>query len=337
MASPFAGRVLPPQQRKTLDELTDGLDLSSGDTASKRSAFWTMLVLAGVIATAGVVADSTATVIGAMIIAPLATPIMGLALGIVKGSGALLGHSALLVLGGAAAVFAIGAATALAMPDSTDLLANSQISGRTSPAVTDLVAAIATGFAGAVGLARRDVGDVLPGVAVAISLVPPLAVVGICFGQGSYGLSLGAFVLFASNLVSMVLAGTIVFTAAGYAADAQRAFGFPTRRAYLGIAVGLLMVMVPLVTNTVANVLITVWTNRASAVAEEWVSGTPGASVDSVTAESLTLYVDVRSPTPLPPYEDLMTKLERRLPDGITVIVRETDGESVEIGRTGAF
>src|SRR6476620_4955893 len=77
-------RVLPENQRRTLDELSEDLDLRSGDTRAKQSAFWTMLVLSAIIATAGVLADSTATVIGAMIIAPLSTPIMGIALGIVK-------------------------------------------------------------------------------------------------------------------------------------------------------------------------------------------------------------------------------------------------------------
>ena len=77
-------RVLPENERRTLEELSDDLDLRSGDTRAKQSAFWTMLVLSGIIATAGVLADSTATVIGAMIIAPLSTPIMGIALGIVK-------------------------------------------------------------------------------------------------------------------------------------------------------------------------------------------------------------------------------------------------------------
>ena len=71
-------------QRRTLDELTEDLILSAGDTTAKRSAFWTMLTLSAVIAAGGVLTDSTATVIGAMIIAPLSTPIMGIALGSVQ-------------------------------------------------------------------------------------------------------------------------------------------------------------------------------------------------------------------------------------------------------------
>jgi hypothetical protein len=77
-------RLPPEQQRRTLDELTADLDLREGDAQSKQSAFWTMLVLSAVIASAGILTDSTATVIGAMIIAPLSTPIMGIALAIAK-------------------------------------------------------------------------------------------------------------------------------------------------------------------------------------------------------------------------------------------------------------
>jgi len=84
MASDLRALVLPAHQRRTIEELTEDLDLRHGDVRAKQSAYWTMLVLTGVIATAGILADSTATVIGAMIIAPLSTPIMGIALGIVK-------------------------------------------------------------------------------------------------------------------------------------------------------------------------------------------------------------------------------------------------------------
>ena len=100
-------------------------------------------------------------------------------------------------------------------------MGNSQIAGRTSPGLLDLIAAVATGFAGAVAMARRDVAAVLPGVAIAISLVPPLAVVGVCLGQGAFALATGALILFASNLLALVLAGSLVFTVLGYSAEAE--------------------------------------------------------------------------------------------------------------------
>ncbi|KLL95212.1 hypothetical protein NJ76_28830 [Rhodococcus sp. IITR03] len=69
--------LVPDSQRRSPTELDERLDLSVGDRQAKRSAFWTMLTLSAVIAVAGVVSDSTATVIGAMIVAPLSTPILG--------------------------------------------------------------------------------------------------------------------------------------------------------------------------------------------------------------------------------------------------------------------
>ncbi|MEU3092304.1 DUF389 domain-containing protein, partial [Streptomyces massasporeus] len=139
-----------------------------------------MLTLSSVIAAGGVLTDSTATVIGAMIIAPLATPIMGIALGSVqrRRTGA-----AWTVLFACSLVIVMGMLFSTVLPGDYDLLSNSQIASRTSPGLMDLVAALATGLAGAVALARRDVAAVLPGVAIAISLVPPLVVAGVCLGQ----------------------------------------------------------------------------------------------------------------------------------------------------------
>ncbi len=148
MPGRLSAHVLPDQQRRTLAELTDDLDLTSGDSQSKRSAFWTMLALSAVIATAGVLSDSTATVIGAMIVAPLATPIMGIALGIAKRDSVTSRSAMRFVLLGASLVVLIGVAFALVLPGSFDLLGNSQIAGRTSPGLLDLIAAVATGFAG---------------------------------------------------------------------------------------------------------------------------------------------------------------------------------------------
>lgn len=142
-------RVLPPSQRRDLPALLDKLDLGRGEVTEKRSAFWTMLTLSALIAVAGVLTDSTATVIGAMIIAPLSVPIMGIAIGIVRSDGGLVGRSALHVLGGLSLVVLIGLVFARFLPASTDLLANSQVLGRTSPGILDMLAAMATGVAGA--------------------------------------------------------------------------------------------------------------------------------------------------------------------------------------------
>jgi len=78
--------LIPPAQRQPVEALNEAMDLSYGDKVAKRTGFLIMLTLAGMIAIAGVLADSTATVIGAMIIAPLGTPILGIALASSRGT-----------------------------------------------------------------------------------------------------------------------------------------------------------------------------------------------------------------------------------------------------------
>ncbi|WP_448630530.1 DUF389 domain-containing protein [Cellulomonas soli] len=328
-------RVLPEQQRRTVAELTDDLDLTSGDHRSKRSAFWTMLTLSAVIASAGVLADSTATVIGAMIIAPLSTPIMGVALGIAKGHRGTGMAAARFVLLGSALAVGIGAVFSLVVPGAFDLLSNGQIAGRTSPGLLDLVAAIATGFAGAIALSRRDVAAVLPGVAISISLVPPLAVVGVCLGNGAVGLALGALLLFVSNLLALVLAGTLVFATVGYGTEQDATLGRPRRRAALTVGLLLVLVGLPLAANTVAAYLLTVLTGRVQAVADEWVSTVPGASVVDVELASTTFEVDVQTPGAVPPVGDLVDALVGQVPDGMSVVVTTSLGERIEAGAVG--
>lgn len=360
--------VLPANQRRTLEELTEDLDLRQGDTRAKQSAFWTMLTLAGVIATAGVLADSTATVIGAMIIAPLSTPIMGIALGIVKRERVRAGRFVAL---GAVVVVLIGVLATVLIPGSIDLQGNSQITGRTSPTILDLVAAVATGIAGAVGLSRRDVAAVLPGVAIAISLVPPLAVVGVCLGEGELTMAMGALLLFVSNLVALVLAGTIIFAALGYSADAVRAGGdvdadrrdtdpaatggadadadvaHPDagvvaravgagRRTRFTIGLLLLAVMLPLAANTALVLVLHVWTERVQAIATEWVADVPGAEVTGVDFESGTFRIDVRTTDELPPTDTLLQSLDGVVLGEFPVVIDTTYGSVIEVGTTSS-
>ncbi len=325
-------RVLPASQRRSLDELTEDLDLSSGDTTSKRSAFWTMLTLSSVITSGGVLTDSTATVIGAMIIAPLSTPIMGIALGSVKRRRT---GSARVVLLACLLVTAVGMAASVALPGDYDLLSNSQISSRTSPGLMDLIAALATGFAGAVALARRDVAAVLPGVAIAISLVPPLVVAGVCLGQLSGWLALGALVLFVSNLFALVFGGMVVFASLGYGTEADKAAGRPARRTYAAMILLFTAVFVPLTANTVITLLLDTWTGRTKDAAQQWLADVPDASVTSVDATSRTMYVHVRSPGDLPPVESLLDRLEGRIPDGIPVVVDTSRGRRIDAGVVG--
>lgn len=337
MTAPRGGRhlrthLVPEAKRRTLEELSDDLELHDRDSADKRSAFWTMLVLSAVIASAGVLSDSTATVIGAMIIAPLSTPIMGIALAAVKRQ---RNGSVRFVVLGTATVILVGALFSAALPSSYDLAANSQIAGRVSPGLLDLVAALATGLAGSVALARRDVAAVLPGVAIAISLVPPLAVVGVCLGQGSFGLALGALLLFISNLVALVLAGMFVFAVLGYTSELATRSGRDSRRTRLTVGLLLVAVLVPLSLNTVLTYYVSAWDARVEKVARDWVSDVPGATVEGVELKAATFEISVRTPGELPPTQELLEALDGTVPDGLRVQVVSTAGTTVDVGVVG--
>ena len=91
-----------------------------------------------------------------------------------------------------------------------DAANNSQVAARVSPRLIDLVAALATGAVGAFALVRSDVSDTLPGVAIAISLVPPLVVVGLTLESGVPDESLGALLLFGTNVAAIIATGTLV-------------------------------------------------------------------------------------------------------------------------------
>ncbi|MFD1814181.1 TIGR00341 family protein [Rhodococcus gannanensis] len=317
--------LVPDNQRRTLDELDDRLDLGVGDRRAKQSAFWVMLTLAGVIAVAGVVSDSTATVIGAMIVAPLSTPILGIGLGVTTGRGALIRRSTLYVCGGIVVVVVLGAVVAQLLPNPTNVLSNSQVTGRTSPTLMDLLAAIATGFAGAIAITRRDVGDVLPGVAIAISLVPPLGVVGVCLGSGAPSLAVGAFVLFASNVVAMVFTAMVVLFVAGYGHESD-----PGRaRTYLALGVAACAVIVPMVVNSLSSV----WARQVFEATQDWLSNTPDAEVVDVQWQSDTATVTILGPTELPPIEDLQRTVNDLVPGDPTLQIVHTVGGRYDAGR----
>ncbi|WP_017571154.1 DUF389 domain-containing protein [Nocardiopsis halotolerans] len=332
MLSGTLERVLPAAQLRTSAEIIQDLDPSSGDSRSKRSAFWTMLTLSAVIAAGGVLTDSAATVIGAMIIAPLSTPIMGIALGVVgrRGTGAVR-----TVVLGCLLVIAVGVVFSVVVPSNYVLLENGQIAGRTSPGVMDLVSALATGMAGAVALSRRDVAAVLPGVAIAISLVPPLVVAGVCLGQAAVWLAAGALVLFLSNLLALVFAGMVVFAASGHGTPPKDGGGRSPRGARLVLGSLFVAVLVPLVANTALTALLKVWTDRTEEAARRWISAQPNASVTRVYVAARAMHVEVRVPESPPPVDVLVTDLRGRVPDQLVLVVETTRGERVDTGPVG--
>lgn len=255
--------------------MVDALYIDGPVRGRAQSKFWILLVLAAVIATAGVVADSTATVIGAMIVAPLMTPILGTALAVVLADRQHVQRSVLLVIGGALVVIAIGFVVGLIDGPLDAFATNTQVSGRISPRLIDLLAALATGTVGAFALVRSDISDTLPGVAIAISLVPPLAVVGLLVSVTRYADAAGALLLFGTNVAAIIATGAAVLI--GYRVrDAARAADYPVGqlRGRTLTIVGALVVAVaiPLGFGTLSVGLDERLAARATPLAEAWAS-----------------------------------------------------------------
>lgn len=173
--------------------------------------FFALLLMATLIATYGVLSDSTATVIGAMIVAPLMGPIMATTAAVVMGSLSRALRSAGLVGAGVASVVAFAYLLSALVPEvSISFTSNGEISSRIQPNLYALLTALGSGAAGAFITSRAEIADSIGGVAIAISLVPPLCVVGIALQQGLVGPALGALLLFLTNCLAILLAGGLV-------------------------------------------------------------------------------------------------------------------------------
>jgi uncharacterized hydrophobic protein (TIGR00271 family) len=316
--------------RNTLDEVEGGLFVGTGARSAKLTQFWVLLVLASLIAAGGVVGDSTPAVIGAMIIAPLATPIYGVALASVVGSRRHLRDALLLLVSGIVVNILLGMLVALVTFERVPLDANPQITGRTAPTVLDLGIAVAVGVAGCFALVRRDIVNILAGVAIAISLVPVLAVVGITLGSGRLDLAWGATILFLTNAAAIIVAGVVVFTAAGYQRDAAARGARAGRRAKVLIAVFILVLVIPLTVASVRTYRYESWVNATEAAAERWVVGTDWrvTGVHAVGGDIVASVIGAGEP---PPIETLRAEVRRSVPAAVAVRVVEDSGKTVEL------
>jgi uncharacterized hydrophobic protein (TIGR00271 family) len=312
-------RDLGPETR---DTVADTLYFEDPDQSHKLTSYSVMLLLSVAIATLAILQDSTAVVIGAMLIAPLMTPIMGTAAAIVNGwRGRMLGSLALV---GVSVVVAIGVAWAIAtwIPALVAPSQNSQIVSRTSPTLLDMAIALAAGAAGAYATVDDRVSSSLPGVAIAVALVPPLGVVGVTLQAGLGDDAGGAFLLFFTNFVSIILASVVVFVLTGLSPVRQ----FLEQRAKTinvlsTVVVGALIIMVPLGV-TGASIINTASSQQtAQRVSDEWIAESPSLDLDTVKASGETVELNVTGTGDLPSVEQLEQDLSDALGRPITVTV----------------
>jgi len=170
--------------------------------------FYLMVIISTMIASFGLVMNSTAVIIGAMLVAPLMTPIFGISLALVRSDAHLLGNAAKAEIAGVVAAILMGFVLGRIYPG---LEPTPEMLARTQPQLFDLLVAIFSGFAGAYALVDEKISPALPGVAIATAIVPPLANTGLCFAVGAYAGGIGSFLLFFSNFLSILLVASVVF------------------------------------------------------------------------------------------------------------------------------
>jgi len=293
--------VVTSRTQADINQMRDGAFFEGPERNRRLSRYWLLLLLSAVIASAGVVSDSTAIVIGAMIIAPLMTPVLGVVLAVVLADRANLRRCLLLVTAGAAAVVAMSWLLGHFVPYQVVAATNSQVAARVTPRIVDLVAALATGSVGSVALTRPDISDTLPGVAIAISLVPPLAVAGLTLESGSPSQCLGALLLFATNVAAIWASGIVVMTLYGVGRVPGPAAGPAAHRPVAAVIIALLLaaVLVPLWINSERVDKTTIREADVQAVADHWASDA-GWSVVGVTVTGNQVLVNAMGPKPAP-------------------------------------
>jgi uncharacterized hydrophobic protein (TIGR00271 family) len=186
--------------------------------------YFVLIVLSCIIAALGLLLNSPAVVIGAMLVAPLMSPILAFSLGLVLGDLRLIRLAAEAIFKGVSIALMIAVLIGLVTPPQS---ITPEMLARTRPTLLDLAVALASGMAGAYALARKDVSAALPGVAIAAALMPPLATVGLSLAMGDLRASGGSLLLFAANIAAISLAGGVVFLLLGIR---PRAWGPEPRR-----------------------------------------------------------------------------------------------------------
>lgn len=205
-------RFLPAERRSTVLEELEAASSPGFD-------YFLLVVLSCGIATFGLLTDSAAVIIGAMLVAPLMSPILGLSLASVAGQQRMFRNAVLALIEGVLLAILLSTLIgwiAQVLPFDMLVEVPKEIMARTRPSPFDLGIALAGGAAAAYALAQPRISAALPGVAIATALMPPVCTVGIGISLGDANITLGASLLFLTNLAAISFAGILVFAALGF-------------------------------------------------------------------------------------------------------------------------
>ncbi|MEM8612005.1 MAG: TIGR00341 family protein [Cyanobacteria bacterium P01_H01_bin.105] len=203
----FGGRRVSPMALKHMrDSLMDDSELNRD--------YIVMTIGACIIATLGLLSNSAAVIIGAMLVAPLMLPIRGMAFGFLEGDIELIKEGAKAL--GIGTVVAIALSTALGLMLGLSEY-GSEVWARSEPTLLDLGIAITAGGISGFAKVQPRISNTLSGTAIAVALMPPVCVIGLGMAQAKMSLSWGATLLYVTNLIGITLSCMLAFWLTGYA------------------------------------------------------------------------------------------------------------------------
>ncbi len=220
---------LPFINHATTEEFKD-LFTTLRENASPKSSYLVLMFLSTFIATLGLFSNSSPVVIGAMILAPLMAPIISLSMGVLRQDSQLIRYSLKSIGLGLLLGYLCAVLITMSVPLTN---ANVQILARVRPNLLDLWVAVGSGVAGAYAHSKKEIAKTLAGVAIAVALVPPLAVSGIGLGWMNWEIFSGALLLLITNLAGMILSAATTFLFLGFS---------PFRLAKKGLLIALVLV-----------------------------------------------------------------------------------------------
>ena len=225
--------ILPRASAEQFEDLFKVLRVNSKIS----TPFMVMMILSTLISTFGLFANSSPVVIGAMILAPIISPIVSFSMGMVRYDVSMLKKGFVTITSGTLVSLAIAAIVALSIPLK---IITPEIEARLSPTLLDMGIAVSSGIAAAYAHSKESIAKSIAGVAIAVALVPPLSVAGIGIGWWDWEVFSGAILLYATNLAGIILFAGLTFLMLGFA---------PFKRAKMGLVytfIIVILVAVPL-------------------------------------------------------------------------------------------
>ncbi|MBA3047380.1 TIGR00341 family protein [Patescibacteria group bacterium] len=170
--------------------------------------FFLMLILSAIIVTLGLLMNNIAIVIGGMLVAPILSPILSLSMGVVVGNQKLMKRSGLVILQSMCLIVLISLIMSfLAIHKEI----TPEIVARAYPSLSYFLIGLFSGGAVAFAMVRPSLSETLPGVAISVSLIPPLSALGIAISFFEWNMAVGALGLFLLNFIGIVFAALFVF------------------------------------------------------------------------------------------------------------------------------